>query len=99
MKKDLQKRLEEIYKLYPRHLGKSRGMKTARVQCGTSSLMDELEKAVIAYRAYVEREKTDPQFIVYFSTFMSGWRDWLDPEHGKITVNPHTGSDLSGIFE
>jgi hypothetical protein len=70
--------LEEIYKLYPKKLGKSPGMKKARRVIKTVFDVDDLRMAVENYKKYLARENTPPQYIMYFSTFMNQWEDWIE---------------------
>lgn len=86
MNQDKQKRLEEIYKTYPKKLGKSQGMKTARSQCKTEAKLNLLAFAVENYIKHIHDNGTHPQFIMYFSTFMNQWQDWTDPDQGKVTM-------------
>ncbi len=88
MTSELQKRLEEIYKTkYPRHLGKSGGMAYLRNHCKTADKLDQLEIAIDNYVKFIQAEGTEKQFIKYFSTWAREWKDWLDPDHGKCSVN------------
>jgi len=80
--------LESIYKKYPRKRGKTRGMKKLVKEIKTKKQFENLDRAVLNYSRSVS--KTDPQYILYFSTFASEWEDWVDPEPepGSINVTP-----------
>lgn len=84
IKNDLYKRIDEIYSLYPRKLGKTPGYKVAIAQCKDMQTLQLLETAVINYKVHVVREAKEPEFILYFSTFMRQWRDWLEDGHGLV---------------
>lgn len=94
MNHEIQKELELIYRAYPRKLGKSQGMRVARNQCKTLKTVEELRAAVRTYAKFLMETQTEPQFVMYFSTFMNQWRDWLDPEQGAVTL-PKTGPKLN----
>lgn len=75
--------LESAYQLYPRKEGKSDGLRIARAQIKTPQDLANLKTAIERYRAKLKVEGKGPEFIKHFSTFMSTWRDWLDPETGQ----------------
>lgn len=79
--------LEKLYKLYPKKLGKSPGMRTARRLIKTDKDLKDLEKAILNYRTHLEKNRTEPKYILYFSTFMNQWTDWLDESHGESDIN------------
>lgn len=83
-RKELQDRFDEIYALYPKKMGKSQGMRSASAQIKTMKDMDQLHLAVMNYTAHVIREETEKQYILYFSTFMHQWKDWLEPDIGSV---------------
>lgn len=87
-------KLEVIYSLYPRKMGKSQGFKSALAQCKKPGDLELLEKAVTNYMAYLIKEGTEKQYVLYFSTFMNQWRDWLEKDTGTVT---EVKLDLSGI--
>lgn len=73
---------EQIYKLYPRKLGKAKGLKLC-AKIKSLAEFQELEKAVLRFIQYHQRKNTEIVYIPHFSTFMSSWRDWLDPSTGE----------------
>lgn len=73
--------LENVYELYPRKEGKSEGFKKAEAQIKTPEDLENLKRAVMIYR-----EKADPAYLKHFSTFMTSWRDCLDPDYGERPV-------------
>jgi hypothetical protein len=74
---------DSVYREYPRKKGKTQGRKVFVREIKTSEDFDALQNAVIIACDYYRQNKTDPKFIPYFSTFMSSWRDCLDPDWGK----------------
>lgn len=77
---------EEIYQLYPRHEGKSEGLKRCKKEIKTPEDFDLLKTAVTRYRTHVAKKKTEPEFIKLFSTFMTSWRDCLDQDFGSVSI-------------
>ena len=84
---------ESIYAMYPKKVGKTRGIKTCRSEIKTQAEFDQLSQAVSKYAELCVRDKTDPKFIKQFSTFMNCWRDYLDPEIGTSTIKHETGPE------
>jgi hypothetical protein len=82
-KKPTSNDFEKVYKLYPRHEGKSPGMKTCKAQIKTPADLENLNHAVANYLAHLKRKGTKPDYVLLWSTFMNQWRDWLDPNHGS----------------
>jgi len=81
--------LEAAYAAYPRKEGKTPGMRAAKAQIKTQSDLCDLVAAISNYKKNLAHKKTEPGFILLWSTFMNQWRDWLDPQNGK-------GEDFSG---
>lgn len=83
---------DSLYKEYPRKEGKSRGMMICKAQVKTQEDFLLLKQAIFRYRAHIQKTATDPRFIKHFSSFMTSWRDWLDPATGTTdrpaSVNP-----------
>jgi hypothetical protein len=42
---------------------------------------------VSAYAANVIAEKTEKRFVQYWSTWVTGWRDWLEPDAGACATD------------
>lgn len=69
-------------------MGKSEGLRKCKAKIKTFSQFEDLKKAVINYAKYCEGQ--DPQFIKYFSSFMTDWEDFIDFEgedNNKFEVN------------
>lgn len=86
--------IEAVYSRYPRKEGKSDGMKRLKTQIKTPEDLKKFSFAVEQYRAKCERDRTEPRYIKHFSSFVSEWRDWVDPSHGQ-SIGPT--SKLPGI--
>lgn len=69
-----------VYGLYPRKRGKTLGIGKARRQIKTLEDLERFKQAVLNYRKLIEAEDTDIQYVLYFSTFLSQWEDFLDDE-------------------
>lgn len=78
---------ESLYEKYPRKLGKQEGIKRCQSQIKTEQDFNNLDTAIRRYKNFCMAQGTDPKFIKHFSSFMSAWRDWLDPVTGKSTVD------------
>jgi hypothetical protein len=83
---------EGIYAAYPRKKGKSVGLKKLRAEIKAGAKPDDIAKALANFLANLRKEKTEGDFIPYFSTWMNEWRDWLDPEHGKSESFAESGA-------
>lgn len=74
---------DSLYKKYPRKEGKQKGLAICKVQIKTDEDFNLLSKAIDQYTLHVQKNATEGKYIKHFSTFMNGWRDWVDPETGK----------------
>lgn len=75
--------LEEIYKLYPRKLGKATGINNLIETVHTASDLEFFLKAVNNYSTDCAKKGTEEKYIKHFSTFVGpidkpSWRDWVD---------------------
>lgn len=88
---------EVVYENYPRKIGKSEGIKKCKKEILAEEDYQALRIAVKNYAAYLIAQKTDPKYIKHFSTFMTSWRDWLDPGAGTSLAgfSPKAVSSLS----
>lgn len=75
---------EILYQKYPRRLGKQKGFEKCKAQIKTEDDFNSLSTAIDRYKNYLRVQGTEPQFIKHFDTFMTTWRDWLDPGAGKV---------------
>lgn len=75
--------LEPLYKKYPRKQGKKAGMRIASRAVRTELDFERLSTAIDRFIEHHRQAKTAPEYVPYFSTFMSQWEDWLDPDAGK----------------
>jgi hypothetical protein len=69
---------EVIYALYPRKLGRKKGLQRCRSVVTTQAKYDSLLVAVKHYAAFVAG--TEDRFIKHFDSFMSCWEDWVEPK-------------------
>lgn len=74
---------EEIYKHYPKKVGKTEGIKKLRKQLKTEEDFQACVKAVGVFAA--ECAGKDSQYIKQFSTWVNQecWRDCLDDDYGE----------------
>ena len=75
-----------LYEKYPRKIGKSRGMQLCKQRIKSQADFDLLSKAVDNYARYCVEKKTEQQYIKHFSSFMSSWRDWIEPQIDQTKV-------------
>lgn len=73
---------EKVYEGYPRKVGKSKGLERCAAQIKTPEAYRDLVTAVERYTAHCKAKGTEEKFIKHFSSFMSEWRDWIDPTTG-----------------
>lgn len=73
-----------VYDLFPKRVGKKRGIQACQVQIKTQAAYQDLIRAVSAYKAYCLKNKVEDKSIKQFDRFMEIWTDWLDPEAGTL---------------
>lgn len=83
---DLREELELVYKTYPKKMGKSQGMKHAKKSIRSENDVVLLKLAVFRYKEYIVKHQKKPEYIMYWSTFMNHWQDWLDDSVGKVEM-------------
>ena len=76
--------LEAVYRLYPRKIGKTLGMRKLRLQIRSESDYDELLVAVENYAKSVQGRSME--YIKQFSTFVNCWRDYIQPVQQNTSV-------------
>lgn len=91
--------LEFLYKKYPLKKGKSSGLKIAKAQIKTQADFDNLSQAIDAYVSDITKNQTSAKYIKHFSTFMSSWRDWLDPETGTAILEQQKSESQKWLEE
>lgn len=78
---------EKIYSIYPRKEGKRKGLECAKREIKTPEDFQSLEISICRYKAHLEANRFEAKYIKHFSTFMSSWRDWLDPDAGSSSIS------------
>lgn len=91
--------LEAVYKLYPRKKGKEKGFEKLKAQIKTKQDLEDITKAILRYKEELAKEGTLPRFMLHFSTFMTSWRDCLDPEYGTAEKLEKPKRDFSFLRE
>lgn len=76
--------LESLYRKYPRKQGKSAGLKKLKAAIKSQDDYNQVSTAIDKFIAHHRQAKTEPEYIPFFSTFMSQWTDWTDPETGAV---------------
>ena len=93
---------EEIYKLYPRHVGKPVALKKIKKAIREVGF-DELKKRVLAYAGATSRwDEQDRRFIPYPATWFNQGRyddDQSEWERNSKGFNPLNRADWIGAFK
>ena len=76
----------DLYKLYPRKLGKAKGLLYLARLIKTQQKYDEVKTAILNYSAFLKKERVEPKFIKHFPTFINQYTDWLDEEAGSTDL-------------
>ncbi len=84
---DINSQLENLYNLYPRRLGKKKGLAKLRVILNKDGAFEQVQFAIKNYVAYCQRLKLEDKFIKHFDTFVNSWEDWLDSNAGLTQIN------------
>lgn len=71
-----------IYRLYPRKVDRSDGLKVLRKSVKTAKDLEECQMAVKAFARFCAGQ--DPKFIRHFGRWARSWRDWLEVEQPKV---------------
>lgn len=77
------KTLDALYAGYPRKKGKSAGMKTLKAAIKRGESIEDMFTSCDRFKEHHKNEKTAAEFVPYFSTWASSYRDCLDPDYGK----------------
>lgn len=78
--------IEDLYQLYPRKLGKKKGLLTLTQIVKTQQKYDDVKTAIINYSAFLKKEQVESKFIKHFPTFINNYTDWLDQEAGSTDI-------------
>ncbi len=84
------------YQAYPRKRGKSPGLKAAKRVIKTQDDLVAFRHAIENYKKVIAYDETEPQFVMYFSTFVSQWDDFLDDEVLSSVAVPDYASKIEG---
>jgi hypothetical protein len=85
--------LLELYALFPKKVGKTKGVERFKAQLKTRERFELAKLAVTKYRDYCQEKKIESQFVKQFDTFANCWEDCLDPEFGKSDEFAKSGLD------
>lgn len=75
--------LDLLYAKYPRKVGKEKGLAKLKAQIRTQADYEAVGIALNHYVQYCQANQSEQRFIKHFATWVSEWRDWLDPNTGK----------------
>lgn len=90
--------LETLYQKYPRKMGKQEGLKKAAREIRSLEDAKRLEIAVERFNEFHRDKGTEEKFVPYFSSFMTFWKDWLDPETGSSSIGESAAVDIEAIL-
>lgn len=77
---------KSLYNEYPRQSGLTSALSKLRAQIKTQQDFDDCLLAIKKYREVIVRLKTEPAYVLHFKTFVSSWRDFLEPNYGKTDI-------------
>ena len=83
VKSNTQKIANEIYDDYPRKADRESSLKSIRKLLKAGVAKEELIQAQDNYRAFIEREQTESQYIIQSNNFFGQkqrWREFINPE-------------------
>jgi len=71
---------DEIYRLYPRKLGKKRGYEILRREIKSDTDFKSCMRAATNYAKWVETSGTEERYVQHFSTWCNNWEEWLNSD-------------------
>ena len=78
---------EFIYKLYPRQIGKKKGIEYCKRKIKKQKDFDRLIQAVKNYTLEIQSGGIEEQFIKHFPTFMNCWEDYIVLRQPDTSIN------------
>lgn len=70
---------DDVWSLYPKKRGKNAVTKAAMEEM-TQAGFETVKKAIENYKAEIQRNNTEEQYILYGNTFFNGrWKDYIEP--------------------
>lgn len=74
--------IEKLYEIYPRKIGKKKGLeKIKSILKSKPKSYEPIKKAIQNYSSYCALNKIEVQYIKHFSTFVTSWEDWEELEN------------------
>ena len=91
IKKEINNEFDSLWILYPRKQGKDKALKHYEKARKSGTTYDEVEQGILAYKAYIEAEEVEPQYIKQGSTFFSqkAWQDDWTIRKRPTSGNPY----------
>jgi hypothetical protein len=87
----------EVYALYPRKEGKTPGIKRLAPQLKTAKDLEDAKQAARNYAARVAKEGREIKHIKLFSSWVSEWSDWVNPETTQPARASPASEDLNSL--
>ena len=75
---------EELWNNYPKKDGKKQALKHYKASVKTKEDMNNIYKAALNYKQYIETEKIEVKFIKNGSTWFNNWQDWVEVKEYKV---------------
>lgn len=101
MEANLEKKIEEfiarVYKIYPKKMGKAKGAAKLKLLLHTEEDCASFFAALQRYINYLNNNRTEQKYIMYFSTFVNNWTDWDEDDAGTCLILPKK-EDFSDLF-
>lgn len=74
---------EELYKMYPRKIGKKSGITKLQSKIKTQEDFEKVKIAIINYTNQIKKLCTEEKYIKHFSSFVNNYEDYLTEEVKK----------------
>ena len=86
---------EEVYKHYPRKLGKKQGIGKLGKTIKTKEKYELLLEAVQNYAAYCKEHDTEEKYIKHFDSWVSIWEKWIPIDTEVSSLPAESFEELS----
>ena len=90
-KKEINNEFDSLWILYPRKQGKDKALKYYEKARKSGTTYEEVEQGILAYKAYIDVEEIESQYIKQGSTFFSqkAWQDDWSIRKRPASGNPY----------
>lgn len=88
---------ESIYNVYPRKIGRTKGLAICEKTIKTAQEYSLLASAVKNYAYFCESQRTETKYIKHFSSFMNCWKDWIPEDYVGEETTQLSIEELSSL--